>query len=85
MTLLGSACQIHPDRGFPLLGEGRGIEDKHGVGPLNRAGHPPGQLIDQRTVVPIDFADGPLDDLAIEIVAIRDRLGALAPDASPER
>ena len=75
---------LHAHRGGPLLGEGRGVEHEHGVGPADRAGEMAGQFRDQRVMIPVDLADEPLDDLAIEVVAVGDRLGVLALDVGEQ-
>ena len=43
-----------------------------------------GQFADQRVMVPVHCADEPLNDLAVEVVAIGDRLGILALDVGEQ-
>jgi hypothetical protein len=66
---------LHPHRGGPLLGEGRGVEDEHGVVAADRGGDLADQFTDQRSVLPVDLSEEPLDDLAVEVVTVGDGLG----------
>jgi hypothetical protein len=75
---------LDADRGGPLLGEGRGVEDEDCVGSTDRAGDLAVQLIDQGPMVPVDLADEPLDRLAVAVVAVGDRLGVLALDVGEQ-
>ena len=69
---------LHADRGGSLLGEGRGVEHEHGVAAADGVGDLTGQLVDEGVVVPGHLADEALDGLAVEVVAVGDRLGVLA-------
>jgi hypothetical protein len=75
---------LHARRGGPLLGQGGGVEHEHGVGPADRDGDQTGEHVEERPVVPIDLTDEPLDDLAVEVVAVGDRLGVLPLDVGEQ-
>ena len=68
---------LHAHRGGALLGEPRGVEDDHPVGPADVAAHLGGQLAKQRAMVPGRGADEVLQAVPFLVVAVGDRLGAL--------
>src|SRR5262249_16268798 len=68
----------HADRLGALLGEGRGVEDQHGVGLAQLGPDLGGQLAEQGAVVPAGLADELLEALALAVVQVGDGLGVLA-------
>jgi hypothetical protein len=71
---------LNPDGGRALLGEGRRIEHQHGVRFAQLRPDLPGQLGQERAVVPVGLADELLEPLPLPVVEVRDRLGGLAPE-----
>ncbi len=75
---------LHAHRGGALLGEGRGVEDEHGVGLPDRDDNLAGPFADERFVVLIDLTEEPLDDLAVAVVTVGEGLGVLALDVGEQ-
>jgi hypothetical protein len=75
---------LHPDRGGPLLGESRGVEDDHPVGGAQRAAHLARQLAQQGLMLPGGGADEMLEAVTVLVVTVGDRLGVLALEVGDE-
>src|SRR5262249_31989123 len=68
---------LHPDRGTPLLGEGRRVEDQHAVGAAQLLADLASQLGEPGLVGPRGLADELLQRLAFLVVQVGDGLDVL--------
>jgi hypothetical protein len=84
LALAAAPRSLHPDGGGPLLGEGRGVEDEHGVGLAQCARLLAGQFVHERLVVPRGGAEVELKRLSVEVVAISDSFSILVLDVGEE-